>query len=130
MATWTRFATRTVGYPKTLETATSGSTLAGYARTNINGVGESWIEYYFEELQDSVEMRIMLFYKSTTSPRTLSVYENSKFYSQIQSSGETNDYETYYLDTDEIAELVLYLDDWESNPTMSLSIMKVRQYTK
>lgn len=91
----------------------------------INGTGGCWIEYYFDEPQDIVEIRIM-FYKGTTRTRTLNVYANSQFHSQIQSSGVTNGYETFYLNTDETAELMLYLDDWESNPSMSLSIMEVR----
>lgn len=91
----------------------------------INGSGGCWIEYYFDEPQDIVEIRIS-FYQGNTRTRTLNVYENSQFHSQIQSSGLTSSYESFYLDTDETSELMLYLDNWESNPSMWLSIKEVR----
>lgn len=84
-----------------------------------------WIHYYFDEPQDIVEMRIA-FYKGTKETRTLNVYDNGNFHSQIESSGETEGYQTFYLDTNETADLNLYLDDYESNPDMWLSIKEVR----
>ncbi|CAN0058241.1 unnamed protein product, partial [Laminaria digitata] len=91
----------------------------------ITGSGGCWIEYYLDEPQDIVEVQLA-FYKGTSRTRTLNVYENSQFHSQIQSSGTTNGYQTFELDTDETSVLRFYLDDWENNPTMWLSIKEVR----
>lgn len=78
-----------------------------------------WIEYYFEEPQDIVEIRIS-FYKGTKNTRTLDVYDNGAYHSEIESSGETNWYQTFYLDTDETETLRLYLDDSSTKTWLSI----------
>ncbi|CAN0476352.1 unnamed protein product, partial [Scytosiphon promiscuus] len=56
-----------------------------------------WIEYYFDEPQDIEEVRIA-FHRGTENTRTLNVYDNGWYHSQIESSGETNGYQTFDLD--------------------------------
>ena len=86
-----------------------------------------WIEYYFDEPQDIVEVRISFFYKGTENSRTLNVYDNGGYHSQVESSGSTHGYQTFYLNTDETAELKLELDDWSSNRGMWISITEVSE---
>ena len=82
------------------------------------------IEYYFDEPQDIVTIRIA-FYEGTKRTRTLNVFDKGAYHSQIQSSGETDRYQTFYLDIDNTEELRLYLDDWESNSDVWLSLKEV-----
>ena len=88
-----------------------------------------WIEYYFGEPQDIVKVKIA-FYKGTENTRKLNVYGNGVYHSQIESSGTTNGYQSFYLDTDETEKLTFHLDHWESNPSMWLSITEVGRPTR
>ena len=72
-------------------------------------------------------MRISFFYKGTENSRTLNVYDNGGYHSQVESSGSTNGYQSFYLDTDDTEELRLYLDDWQSNPSVWLRTKEVGQ---
>ena len=64
------------------------------------------------------------FYKGTERNRTLQVYDNDIFHSQITSSGSTHGYEKFALDSDETADLTLCLDDSAPNSEW-LSITEV-----
>lgn len=90
--------------------------------------GGCWIRYHFEDPTDLVEMRIA-FYRGTEGIRTLNVYSNGDYHSTIQSSGNTNGYQSFDLGTDETESILLRLDDYESNPHEWLSITEVCRST-
>ena len=76
------------------------------------------ITYYFDEPQDIVQMRIA-FHKGDENQRWLTVRLNGSTYSTIESSGSTLDYQTFYLNSDETADLSLEAvgldgDEWIS----------------
>ncbi|MEP2260962.1 MAG: hypothetical protein ABJI00_06075 [Paracoccaceae bacterium] len=83
-----------------------------------------WIKYSFKEPQDIKEIEIA-FYKGDEGTRTLKVYSNGRFHTKIKSSGKTNDFQTFDLDTDETSELKLYLNDYKSNSDVWLSLTEV-----
>ncbi|CAM9164599.1 unnamed protein product, partial [Laminaria digitata] len=80
------------------------------------------ITYYFEEPQDIVEVKLA-FYKGKEDTRTLKVYDNGSYHSKIKSSGSTNGYQTFELDTDETEELKFCLND---DDDVWISITEVR----
>lgn len=82
------------------------------------------IEYFFEEPQDIVRLDIV-FHKGTERTRVLNVYNNDEYYSQIESSGSSSDYEEFALDSDETAALALCLDDPENTGDDWLSLTEV-----
>lgn len=82
------------------------------------------IEYSFEEPQDIVTLGIV-FYKGTERTRTLNVYENAKLYDHIKSSGSSDDYQAFSLNSDETTDLKLCLNDSESDGAEWLSITEV-----
>ncbi|MEP5731962.1 MAG: hypothetical protein ABJL67_21585, partial [Sulfitobacter sp.] len=71
-----------------------------------------WIKYAFKEPQDLEEIEIA-FYKGDEDTRTLKVYLNRKYHGEIKSSGNTDDFQTFDLKTDETSELKLYLNDYK-----------------
>ena len=83
-----------------------------------------WIKYSFHEPQDLENIRIA-FYEGDENTRKLKVYTNGKYYGKIKSSGKTNGFQTFDLDTDETSELKLYLDNYKSNSDVWLSITEV-----
>lgn len=83
-----------------------------------------WIKYTFEEPQDLEIMKIA-FYRGKDNTRTLNVYTDGRYHSKITSSGNTNGYQKFDLYTDETSELMLYLDDYESDSDVWLSIAEV-----
>ena len=85
-----------------------------------------WIEYYLDEPQDNVEMKIA-FYRAMINIRTLNVYVNGAYHSQIKSRDDTNGYHTFFLGTKKTEKLKLYLDDWEAKSDVWLSIKEVGQ---
>lgn len=84
-----------------------------------------WIKYSFDNPQDIVDIKIA-FYKGTEDTRTLKVYNNGNYLKKIKSSGKTNKFQTFSLDTDETEQLKLYLDDYQSNSDVWFSITEVR----
>ena len=82
---------------------------AANSRWSCQGDG-CCITYTFEEPQDIVKLRIA-FHLGDERIRTLDVYDNGEYDSEITSSGDTLYYETFYLNTDETEELKLCLDD-------------------
>ena len=89
----------------------------------VKGDGGCCIEYFFDEPQDIVDVNIA-FHKGAERTRTLNVYNNGDFFTQIVSSGSTNGYEEFGLDSDETADLTLCLDDSMSDSDW-LSITEV-----
>lgn len=76
----------------------------------VKGGGRCCIEYSFVEPQDIVNMNIA-FHKGTERTRALDVYNNGDLFTEIESSGSTNGYQGFVLDSDETADLTLCLDD-------------------
>lgn len=89
----------------------------------VEGDGGCCIEYSFEEPQDIVDMNIA-FHRGTRRTRTLNVFDNGDFHSQIVSSGSTNGFEAFVLNSDETADITLCLDDSASD-SVFLSITEV-----
>ncbi|MEP0661197.1 MAG: hypothetical protein ABJC87_18315 [Roseobacter sp.] len=83
-----------------------------------------WIKYSFDEPQDLEEIEIA-FYKGDEDTRTLKVYLNGKYHGKIKSSGNTDDFQTFDLNTDETSELKLYLNDYKSNSDVWFSLTEV-----
>ena len=81
-----------------------------------------WIAYYIDEPQDLVEIQVA-FYKGKEDKSTLKVYNNGRYHGKIKSSGSTNGYQTFELDTNETEELKLRLDD---DGDVWISITEVR----
>ena len=90
----------------------------------VKGRGGCCIKYYFEEPQDIVRLNVA-FHRGTENIRTLNVYNNGEFHTQIESSGATLEYQEFAVNTDETADLSLCLDDPESNTRTWLSITEV-----
>ena len=84
-----------------------------------------WLDYYFDEAQDIVRMRIA-FHKGDQRTRTLDVYENGNYHSTITSGGSTMGYQNFMLDTDETNRIRLRLDGYGDNSDVWLSITEVR----
>ena len=84
-----------------------------------------WLDYYFDEPQDIVRMRIA-FHKGDENTRSLDVYEDGNYHSTITSSGSTLGYQNFLLDTDETNRIRLRLDDYSNNGDVWLSITEVR----
>ena len=89
----------------------------------VDGNGGCCIEYHFDEPQDIVTMNIA-FHRGTVRTRILNVYDNGDFHSQIESSGLTNDFQGFALNSDETADITLCLDDSASDAEW-LSITEV-----
>lgn len=90
----------------------------------VDGNEDCCIEYSFDEPQDIVNLNIA-FTRGTERTRLLNVFDNGNFLSQIESSGLTDDFEEFVLNSDETAELTLCLDD--SRPDSEfLSITEVQ----
>ena len=89
----------------------------------VDGNEGCCIVYYFDEPQDIVTMNIA-FHRGTVRTRLLNVYDNGDFHSQIESSGLTNDFQAFALNSDETADITLCLDDSMSD-TEWLSITEV-----
>ena len=83
------------------------------------------ISYYFEEPQDIVDVKIA-FHQGNKRTRCLDVFNNGKKFDTIESSGKTNNFETFNLYTDETAELKFCLCDPKWNEDVWLSITEVR----
>ena len=84
-----------------------------------------WIDYYFDEPQDIIRVRIA-FHQGTSRTRTLDVYDNGDFHSTITSSGTTNGYQNFLLNTDETYNIRLRLNNFSSNSDVWLSLTEVR----
>lgn len=84
-----------------------------------------WIEYYFDEPQDIVEIGIS-FSMGTYRSSKLNVYADGAFQGEIPTGGPSIVYASFYLDTDEITKLKISLADWESFPSMWISIAEVQ----
>ncbi|CAM9277364.1 unnamed protein product [Laminaria digitata] len=69
------------------------------------------------------------FHRGTDRTQVLDVYDNGKLHSQIESSGLTNDYQEFALNSDETADLTLCLDDSASDSEW-LSITEVQFMVK
>lgn len=89
----------------------------------VDGNGGCCIEYLFDEPQDIVTMKIA-FHNGTVRTRLLNVYDNGDFHSQIESSGLTNGFQEFALNSDETAVITLCLDDSMSDAEW-LSITEV-----
>ena len=89
---------------------------------DINGC---WLDYYFDEPQDIVRMRIA-FHKGNENTRSLDVYEDGHYHSTITSSGSTLGYQNFLLDTDKTNRIRLRLDRYSTNTDVWLSITEVR----
>lgn len=86
----------------------------------VDGNGACCIEYNFDEPQDIVSVNIA-FHRGTDRTRLLNVFDNSDFHSQIESSGSTNGFQAFALNTDETADITLCLDDSMSNEFLSIT---------
>ena len=64
------------------------------------------------------------FHNGTVRTRLLNVYDNGDFHSQIESSGLTNGFQEFALNSDETAVITLCLDDSMSDAEW-LSITEV-----
>ena len=87
------------------------------------------VKYSFEDPQNIARME-MAFYKGTERTRTLNVYDNGDFHSQIQSSGSSIDFEKFALNTDETVNLTICLDNPNSigDEWLSITEVSVLQY--
>ena len=83
-----------------------------------------WIKYTFQEPQDIKQISIA-FYRGKENTHKLKVYSNGKYHSKIKANSQTNRYQTFDLETDETFELKIYLDDYNSNSDVWLSITEV-----
>lgn len=90
----------------------------------VGGDGGCCVEYSFEEPQDIVRMDIA-FHRGAENVRTLDVFNNGEFLSQIESSGSTLGYQEFVVNTDETAGLSLCLADPETNTRTWLSMTEV-----
>ena len=84
-----------------------------------------WIDYYFDDPQDIVRMRIA-FHKGCENVRTLDVYVNDSYHSTITSNGYTVEYQNFLLNTDETDKIRLRLENYDSNSDVWLSLTEVR----
>lgn len=88
-------------------------------KSNINRQDDTCeIIYRFEEPQDIVEIRVA-FYKGDERKRKLKVKVNWDVYEIVESSGETEDFETFEINTKDTTTLSLkahglYRDEWLS----------------
>lgn len=78
------------------------------------------ITYYFEEPQDIVDLKIAL-YKGDERTRTIKVKLNGSTDTTIETSGETTDYETWTLNSDETASLTLEASGLGRNGWLSIT---------
>lgn len=90
----------------------------------VTGVGGCRIEYNFEDPQDIVKVRIA-FHKGDENVRTLNVIVDGSFHSQITSSGETDGFQGFALNTKQTSKVVLRLADHASRPEEWLGITEV-----
>ena len=90
----------------------------------IEDDGGCCIEYFFGEPQDILRLDIA-FYKGTERTRTLNVYGNDEFLVQIEASGASDEYEAFALDSYQITDLTLCLDEPESTGDDWISITEV-----
>lgn len=82
------------------------------------------IDYNFSEAQDVIMLNIA-FYKGTERTRTLNVYNNGDFISQIESSGSSDDYEAFILKTDETTDVSICMHDPDFDGNEWLSFTEV-----
>ena len=67
----------------------------------------------------------LAFYNGDENTRALKVYSNGNYHKNVKSSGKTNEFQTFDLDTRETSELKLFLNDYKSNCDVWFSLTKV-----
>lgn len=90
----------------------------------VEGDGGCCIEYHFDDPQNIVFVSIA-FYKGAKNSVTLDLYNNGELHSQITSSGSTNGYQDFGINTEETADIKLCLGGQENNDSQWLSITEV-----
>ena len=94
----------------------------------VGGNGGCRINYNFGHRQDIHSLRLA-FHQGTERTLTLNVMVDGELYSRIESSGETDTYQTFDLGTERTSTISLNHDDFANRPNEWVSLTEVSQNT-
>lgn len=92
--------------------------------TLVGGNGGCRINYNFGQRQDIHSLRIA-FHEGTERTLALNVMVDGELHSQIESSGQTDAYQTFILDTESTSTISLNHDDFANRPNEWVSLTEV-----